>query len=330
MPKELTHWTLAERALFELDDDSPLEKIIREHKHLFLIGAVLPDTPFYVISDPFARELRILGNGIHDTGENSYKPVARVFDTYRDNLPPGVIALMAGVLSHLCADIAFHPFVYYFCGGRNLVRHFRMESYIDLYFLEQENGPPLRYFRDLYPGFYHKGEMDHQRFIDVLRCFFQASPELPDTSLEKTLRVHARFQRQFDRRFVGWLVRVIGLLPGVRTREMAGLFYPPLKKPFCRKHPPLFPGDYRYRHPITGENHCRSLDQLADETVNDTVKLFRLMEAHLDHPCKLSEELSRLEGPNLLTGLPGEKKENMTRFDTGYDLRCLVFGGYNL
>jgi hypothetical protein len=44
MPKELTHWILADRALAGLSDGSRLRGLIQEHHDCYLGGAVLPDT----------------------------------------------------------------------------------------------------------------------------------------------------------------------------------------------------------------------------------------------------------------------------------------------
>ena len=49
MPKEITHWILAEKAYRTLETKSGLKAIIKQYKNLYLAGAVIMDTPFYLL-----------------------------------------------------------------------------------------------------------------------------------------------------------------------------------------------------------------------------------------------------------------------------------------
>ena len=54
MPKELTHWILADRALARLSEGSRLREILLNNHDCYLGGAVLPDTLLHLNRGPHA------------------------------------------------------------------------------------------------------------------------------------------------------------------------------------------------------------------------------------------------------------------------------------
>lgn len=52
MPKEYTHWVLAEKIFLELPG-SQIKHLIEQNKNLYYLGAVIPDTPLYTCRKPY-------------------------------------------------------------------------------------------------------------------------------------------------------------------------------------------------------------------------------------------------------------------------------------
>src|ERR1039457_4149630 len=149
MPKELTHWILAERALAGLSNDSRLRELIRIHHDSYLGGAVLPDTLMHLCRGPHASTALDLATCFHDTTGNSFAPLIRAEQRFPDGLPPATLACLLGVITHMQADIVFHPFVYALAGTAGIGRHYRIETEMDVHFLQSGAIPPVRHLADL-------------------------------------------------------------------------------------------------------------------------------------------------------------------------------------
>ena len=143
MPKELTHWILAERALAGLEPDNRLHEVIRTHHGLYLAGAVLPDTLLHLALGRHASTALALAHRFHDTDGNSYTPLIRAEEVCGDSLSAPLLACLMGVLSHMEVDIVFHPFVFALGGTGDIGPHYRMETALDVHFLVNGVIPPV-------------------------------------------------------------------------------------------------------------------------------------------------------------------------------------------
>lgn len=291
MPKELTHWILAERALAGLGNAGRLRKLILSHHDCYLGGAVLPDTLLHLVRGPHAKTALALANGFHDTPENSFAPLIRAEERFPDGLPPATLACLLGVITHMQADIVFHPLVFALTGTAGTGRHYQLETELDLHFLHAGCRPARRHVAELMsPG-------TRSTLIDSLALLFDPTGSLPRQALEQGLNLHCRMQGLYDRTFWKLAVRLAALLAGAPFKNLRHLFYPLLGSRRDR----LGASPLEWRHPVTGETHRTSISQLSDAAVQRMVATFE----RIDEAGSLAPALTQNPGENLLTGMHG-------------------------
>ena len=295
MPKELTHWILAERALAGLPDGSRLRRIIVAHRKAYLGGAVLPDTLAHILRGRFHPAARSLSHRFHDAGGNSYAPLIRAERRFPGELPATLFSCFLGVICHMEADMALHPFVYAAAGTAGIGGHYRMETGIDVHFLQRLAEPAHRRLDSLLCA------SSKEAMLTTARLLFDPVGELPRRALEHSLALHCRFQAMYDRLFWKLAVKVLGRVCGSPFSEQSHLFYPLLAS---RERMVGAGGNGEWRHPESGEMKRTSLDDLAREAVERTAAIFRRIEA----AGTFAAALDTHPGANLLTGLHGVKK----------------------
>jgi len=299
MPKEFTHWMLAERTLAGLDVNSRLHELLRTHHALYLTGAVLPDTLLHIFYGPHSPAALRLAQQFHDTSGNSFAPLIRYEQADRDELTPPRLACVLGVISHMLADIVFHPFVYYHGGGQDMGRHYRTETAIDLYFIRQGAIPPLQHLKSLLNR-EKTGET-----VAVCARIFDPDHLLPIQSHEQGLALHSRIQGMYCSGFWNRVARLLALLPVPLFKQAQHLFY----RVVAAGDDALFFAD-AWRHPVSGDPRSQSLDELAETAVERTLTLFR----RIEESGSLAAALTEMPGENLLTGLHGVTQSAMQHF----------------
>jgi hypothetical protein len=299
MPKELTHWMLAERSLAELDDTSRLAVLIRENRALYLAGAVLPDTLLHLISGDHGPKALALAHRFHNAVGNSYAPLIRIEEAHgAEGLPDGLLACLLGVLSHMQADIVFHPFVYAKGGIGDMGRHYRVETAIDVHFSRQGAVFAAKRLDSLVtPSIVAE-------LVTASSLLFDPDVELPHPALEQALRLHCRIQAMYDSTFWKLVARLLAGLPVPLFKHVQHLFYPLIRS----GHDPVeLSGNWR--HPVSGEERTETADDLAKEVVQRTVASFKRIGALGG----LKAALSAPPGENLLTGLYGVRQQEMEK-----------------
>jgi hypothetical protein len=291
MPKELTHWILADRALAGLSEGSRLRKLIQRHHDCYLGGAVLPDTLLHHVRGPHAETALALARQFHDSSGNSFAPLIQAEQHLPDSLPPAALACLLGVITHMQADIVFHPFVYALTGTTGIGRHYRLETDMDVHFLRGGAKPAVRHLSDLV------SPTTRPVLVDTCALLFDPGNQLPRQALEQALKHHCRFQGMYDRTFWKLAAGLASLLAGAPFREQRHLFYP-LSGAAESK---MGEDAVEWRHPVSGEPRRTSLEQLADDTVQRCTTLFERIET----AGSLAEVLSVSTGENLLTGMHG-------------------------
>lgn len=295
MPKELTHWLLAERALASLPGGSRLKDTIAQHRKAYLGGAVLPDTLAHIFRGPFHPTARVLSHRFHDPVGNSYAPLIQAERRFPDGVPSALLACFLGVICHMEADVALHPYVYAATGNANIGEHYRLETGIDLHFVKRGAAPAHRRLdRLLCPA-------TKEVLVSAAGLLFDPEGKLPHRALEHSLALHCRFQAMYDRTFWKLAVRVLGRVCGSPFSEQRHLFYP-LKVSGAGMLGAGKSG--KWCHPESGEMRSASLDDLAQEAVDRTVAVFR----RIEEAGTLAAALSAQPGANLLTGLHGVGK----------------------
>ncbi len=324
MPKEITHWTLAEKAFCKLKQDSPLKRILGSNKSLFLCGAVILDSPFYVRWGRDALRIREGSEKIHDTAGNPFACFRPLLEPPAAFPPEPLIAFLAGITTHVFSDAAFHPFVCYYSGStrtdlqklrrRAQSRHHTLESYLDVYFAARGPFP----VKTLFSAFCKTLEIPRRTFIEGLSRLFALQDPL---QAEKALTFHAAFQALFHRRALTQMLRAVNRVFSQRFDWVLSSFYP-LER-LCPQA--LFHRPIPCRNPVTGDFSDLFIPALEDKALHGIESAFNLIEEHL-HSGKAARGFARLEGPNLYTGLTGRRQADMRYFDSTCNLMDIIGG----
>jgi hypothetical protein len=322
MPKHITHWILAEKAYLGIEGDSVLKKIIKSYKYLYLTGAVILDTPFFLLYGRDGKVMNCVAEKIHDTAYNSYVIFKNVINAHKSSLPDAVVSLLLGIITHIQTDAAFHPLVYYFSGKgiadkQERARHHILESYLDLYFkegFETQN-------KGLFSEVIKQIEMEEKAFRELLANLFAVERKNGIYMIKKALKMNSLIQGLFDKNLPRILLQFLNFFPGVDLSDSICHFYP---------HPKPGPGTmffhpFDYQHPVTGQKLEVSVDELAEQTVQRILEVFGVIEKNCGIKNSLSEIFLRLIGPNLYTGLPQARKKDMHFFNTQKDIMEVIF-----
>lgn len=296
MPKELTHWVIAESAIDALDSSSETSVLLREHHDLYLAGAVLPDTLLHVVKGPDAAIAMELADYFHDSGNDSYAPLISFEEKSKKALSPQTTACLLGVLCHMQADIIFHPFVYSISGWDDIGGHYRLETEIDCRLVGMGSEPPVRLMKQILNG--EKSGIA----AEICRSLFDPQEKLTRNGAADALEMHCRYQGMYDSFLWKMLVVVGGRLQFKSLRQQQHLFYP-----LWRSRLKATADEWSWKHPVSGHLQKTSLRDLADQAVNRTAVLF----SQFDRKKSFKAVLEGARGENLLTGLYGVQKKKL-------------------
>ena len=233
MPKHITHWILAEKVCLNIKGDSVLKKIIKSNKYLYLTGAVILDTPFFLLYGRDGKVMNRVAEKIHDTAYNSYTIFKDVINAYERSLPDTVFSMLLGIITHIHADAAFHPFVYYFSGKgiadkKERACHHTLEAYLDLYFKEGFEIQNKGIFSEVIKQI----EMEEKCFQKVLANLFALEGKSGINMIKKALKMNSLIQGLFDRNFPRTLLQFLNFFPGMNLCDSIAHFYPHPKNSF--------------------------------------------------------------------------------------------------
>ncbi len=315
MPKEITHWILAERMAAKLGGTRLGDAALRA-PNVLKVGAVLPDLPYYLSgADDLACRMRDTGSEFHGAhGEDTYALLRTLLAAALDpdaQGRPAVLALIAGVACHIRADIAFHPLVYYMTGNyydpdparraRAIRDHRRFEGVLDL----RVCGGLARVRAWSARGIWQRLECPPA----ALFRWAARDARHPDLQrgLERSVSKFLSAQGLFIHPAAAWLAGALAPWLPAERQEAAALFYTPdLPRSLER-----LSGTLNYRNPVTGEAHAATVDALLDRAVDEGVALCRRLESVLagGDPCALTER-----GPSLNFGLAAAKASEARYF----------------
>lgn len=143
MPKEGTHWLVAER-LGAVLEGSVAGASAANYPHIRAFGAIYPDIIFYLPDD--GTELTLAHRYHGEGGEDTYDLVRRAVSFIAEPAHPNPWwSFVVGLVSHIVADQTFHPLVYYLTGNdeaqdmnlriRAIAAHRKWEALMDLFFV---------------------------------------------------------------------------------------------------------------------------------------------------------------------------------------------------
>ena len=264
MPKELTHWIIAER-IRSLVKQGPVKEAINRHPHFYYLGAVVYDCPFYASAKKDDRRFAQIADKLHGVdGGDTFEPFRSFFSFATPAAapsakppPPEAVSFICGAFTHYSLDVTFHPMVNYFSGkyfaddpqkrAVSQMRHRQFESLLDLYFYgkyvsEAENRidggfgrrPGLR--PDIRLGGYllNGGRLsrtllalaaERESLSEIVGAFYGNTVDR--TAVIPLLRRHGKLQKQFFNRLLAAALLLSGTVLGGPIAVVAGTFYPP-------------------------------------------------------------------------------------------------------
>lgn len=267
MPKEFTHWTIAEqvrRARWTRKD--MLSQIIAEYPNMYLLGAMTHDSLYYPVFLPKSAGCEAAARNLHveDITGPFRIPALRYGELF--NRPAA--AFLAGAATHTVIDGVFHPFIYYFSGdsrssdpqiaGNASVRHRTLETYLDLHFYGgiklPNHGSLLALLRDK--------EMSDRRFYKLASLFY--GNNITPATAQTALRAHARFVYLAQNRLWVDVLNVVNAATINAFKAVRGLCYPKVE----HIESPFLAARFTYKNPVTGDEHHASADDLRQRAVS--------------------------------------------------------------
>src|SRR5512138_694828 len=103
MPKEVTHWLIAEAVSKRLEGTF-LEETLRRNPNLLHIGAIIHDAPYYYLKGDFESRFGSLPTRLHGTVEDAVELVEsllRHLPTRPEHERDQLTAFLVGLVTHL-------------------------------------------------------------------------------------------------------------------------------------------------------------------------------------------------------------------------------------
>lgn len=313
MPKEITHWLIAEEVGRRIS-------LRVEHPELLRLGAIVHDVLYYVRLGNDAR-CTALANTLHGSaGEDTFGIVRDLTEgNMHSSNSAALCSFLLGAVTHICADVIFHPYIYYTAGNFLEKRthfeawhnHRALESSLDLAFCRSLSVKPdsVSLSKDI-----HHSKQDLMLILEHLAaaqrkegCQVQAEdywqgyktlgrlrPLLANTALNTLLDGAARhFPSLLRKAFSAESWSYLGLR---YSRQNSWN----VQDVHARLH---------YRHPVSGEEYDTSLQELFDTAVQESVRVWQ----HLEQTILCGEPLLE-KGKSLEVGLRGVPSVAMRYF----------------
>jgi hypothetical protein len=296
VPKERSHWLLAQRAAKRLKP-GPLADAVLAYQEFLLAGAVAHDSGYYAGALGSAAGRRTADRLHGADGWNTFAPFWALAD--RRDLGAPALAFGFGALTHLAADVTFHPLVYAWTGEAAadppwnrgwLYRHQALEAALD------------RHFEVLWgqaPASVASIARRAGRELPAIQSVFSGNDARP------WLAAHARLQPLFALPLAAWLVGLASLGRRGGDSDPTGVFY----RGGPRLHP-SFEGTMTWNHPVTGQADASRLDDLVERFYTLVLELAAEWERAWTEG---TEPFARI-GPHLDTGLPTDRPQTQRRF----------------
>lgn len=305
MPKEITHWAVAQKAA-DCAPGPDIRRVIKDNMSLYLAGSVLVDSPYYAFiggdKDLFAKA----GARLHAMGEESpFAVVLRVPSVFTGKGADQALAFAFGALTHIITDTVFHPMVYYLTGDyddpdaakrkKAVTLHRLLETWMDVWFAKswrlENGGPLLRSTVAAYRG--------AKNFTALASSLFFGREDMAAPA-RIAVASHAIIQASFKRRWIAQMAGFYGRMTRRDMGEFTALFYPQV----TAEPPSFFSEPIRYKNPFTGEAFEESLADMEKRATRICAEWFNVIAENPD-PTRLTQACQRLiAGAPLWSGRP--------------------------
>ena len=316
MPKEITHWIIADKIKERLQGTA-YEKSVNEFNNCLKFGAVFHDQIYYLpkrkypVNEQIKTVFLNVPRKLHGTkGEDTFTFISCLLKSIQQSeKKEALAALMIGVVSHIFADVNFHPLVYYFSGDYNAkdpieqqagrMRHHRFEAVMDIYFcggLEKLKDYKLQNYVKNIEVPLPELIKEACRFyvpmnIDVFTKYYMQS-------VKASVKAGKWIQRIWLNNFFN---RIRSYLPD-RLQVLETALY----NRYLLNAVPKLKGEITYTNPASGINITTTLDELMEKVVNDVCEFCLSVEKMVFE----EEDIILAPGPSLEHGtFPGNEQE---------------------
>ena len=278
MPKEITHWLVAEAVSKRLEGTF-LGEPLRRNPNLLHIGAIIHDAPYYYLKGDFNSRFGSLPTKLHGTVDDAVELIEsllRYLLGRSEEEKAQLKAFLVGLITHLFADALMHPLIFYLTGpydAQDLKRrtaarqdHRMLESLIDVCLAggyHRVRGYSLAaYIRD--------AEMPLLQLHDHLdkTWLCDEDTERFAEGLLSSFRLFSFMQSLYRNRMAGRLAPLLRPVSPRQVREVLSLVYSPRLMGQCWR----IEGAIPCRHPATGEVRSQSIHDLFQDAVDRSVE----------------------------------------------------------
>lgn len=278
MPKEITHWLIAEAVSKRLEGTF-FEEPLRRNPNLLHIGAIIHDAPYYYLKGDFDSRFGSLPTKLHGTVEDAVELIEsllRYLLGLPEELKEQLTAFLAGLITHLYADALMHPLIFYLTGpydARDLKRrsaarqdHRMLESLIDMCLA----GGYHRVRSHSLAAYIRDAEMPLLELHDHLDKTWlrDEDTERFAEGLLSSLRLFSFMQSLYRSPLAGRLTPFLMAVSPPQLREVLALVYSPRLMGHCWR----IEGAIPCRHPSTGEMRSQNIRTLFQDAVDRSVE----------------------------------------------------------
>jgi len=285
MPKELTHFYIAETVATRLKNSVLFEKAL-DYKEMLLLGAVFHDALYYLpFTDRNYKKFIKIPEVLHGTnGEDIFliiKQIVKEISKIHHYEP--LLAFTIGLITHIFTDATFHPFIYYSTGdyyhkdrskrGRAIARHRRLETLLDIFVCKHYGSPldnPKRLLLD--------SKVDLISFLKELCLMMDfEEPDVLAASIKKSYKIFFNFHNLARLKSFTFLVYYLDPMFSTTIKQITSLFY----YPQLMKKTAVLRGELKFKNPITREEIDTNIENLFTESVEKSISLCKIIEESL-------------------------------------------------
>ncbi len=324
MPKEVTHWIITDKVAQKLAG-TRWQPVLEQFPNIYKLGAVFHDKIYYFsvnkkVDDPALNaKINAIPSRLHGIdGEDTHDILLSILKSIEEQKGDNnhLKALLAGIATHIYADITWHPFVYYFTGDYNdpdqnlqfwaQHDHRKIEALMDLYFAGG--------FKPILQKYYLGKYISKLRYpLDALceqagRHFSDLPEKVFGHYYVKAVQ-EALYGHQWMRKLElnSQLFHVQKTLPR-RIRLLYAAFY----NQQLKKYLPKFDKEIMFKNPVTGDDRVIKMNDFLDESVDNCVRFLHSIE---DWVFGTQKGVFATQGHSLEHGMPPGKVYEMKHFD---------------
>lgn len=188
MPKECTHWIMANRLIDRIPPSNPVASLLAEHRSFVLVGAILPDTLLHAVIGPNHGNAHAAASRFHSPGRHSYQTLQAILESTSPT--PQELALLIGIATHIETDIVFHPCIEMLAGG-SISEHYRLETLLDQWICQAYRQKPASL-----------SSLLNQQILNTVAALLPLlQPSTPAVTKQQAkiyLQLHALIQKSYD------------------------------------------------------------------------------------------------------------------------------------